>query len=192
MEFRASVGAFGGLPIMLDYVNGTSRAHPGGLAVLDPDPQAQARWRAAVSQTPDEICARWTNQTGDPVVALLALLRHKRPSIVITLDLEGGYTGHVEHVATARATVEAVRAYNADREPKAVLYCACDWTDASKDGEHILTSDLNRLGGKDYVALAEECRAFYESQFGVRSGGGGGSYVTKRAPEALLLRVDAG
>ena len=76
MEFRASVGAFGGLPIMLDYVNATSRAHPGGLAILDPDPQARERWGTAVVQTLDGVLARWTSQTGSPVEALLTILRH--------------------------------------------------------------------------------------------------------------------
>ena len=189
-EFRASVGAFGGTPIMLDYVNGLSRAHPGGLAVLDLRPEAHKRWRSVGPQSPDDILERWTRQTGDPVEAMLALLRANRPSAVITLDLERGFTGHPEHIAMAQVTLEAVRGYNADAEPKAALYCAFDPKGDVQEGERILTSDLSRLSGKDYSALAGECRIIYESQFGPRGSDHSNDYSSKRASEALLQRVD--
>ncbi|NLW49930.1 MAG: PIG-L family deacetylase [Candidatus Brocadiaceae bacterium] len=192
MEFRASVGAFGGLPIMLDYVNGTSRAHPGGLAVLDLRPEAHKRWRAAGRETPEQIRTRWTEQTGDPVEAVLALLRANKPSAVITLDLERGFTDHVEHIALAHITRDAVSAYNREADAKATLYYAYDPKGDVQEGEHILTSDLNRLGGKDYFAVAAECRVIYESQFGPRGSQESTNYSAARSAEALLRRPDAG
>ncbi len=36
----------GGNAITFDYVNGTSKAHPQGLAVLDLEPTAHRRWKA--------------------------------------------------------------------------------------------------------------------------------------------------
>jgi LmbE family N-acetylglucosaminyl deacetylase len=189
-EFTTSVRAFGGIPVMLDYVNGTSRAHPGGLAVLELQPEAHKRWRAAGRESPEEIRARWTRQTGDPVEAMLALLRANRPNVVITLDLERGFTDHPEHIAMAQVTLEALGAYNADAEPKAAFYCAYDPKGESQGGERILTSDLSRRGGKDYFSLAAECRILYESQFGPRGSDDSTNYSAMRASEALLLRVD--
>ena len=189
-EFTASVRTFGGTPVMLDYVNGTSRAHAGGLAVLDLRPEAHKRWRAAGRETPEETRARWTKQAGDPVEAMLALLRTNRPSAVLTLDLERGFTGHPEHIAMAHITREAVSAYNRDAEPKAALYCAYDPKGEDQEGERILTSDLNCLGQKDYLPIAAECRIIYESQFGPRGSEDSTNYSAVRAAEALLQRVD--
>jgi len=186
-EFNTSVRKLGCTPVMLDYVNGVTRAHPGGLAVLDLQETAHKRWRTADRGSPEAIRARWTEQTGDPAEALLALLRHKQPAVVITQDLAKGFTGHPEHVAMAQVTLDAVRAYNRSAEPKAALYWAYDPKGDVERGERILTSDLSRLGGRDYLALAGECRAFYESQFSATSA----HYVAMRGPAALLVRVDA-
>jgi LmbE family N-acetylglucosaminyl deacetylase len=189
-EFTKSVGAFGGTPVMLDYVNGLSRAHPGGLAVLDLQPGAHKRWRAAGRQFPEEIRERWTRQAGDPVEAMLALLRHTKATVVITLDLERGFTNHPEHIAMAQVTRDALRIYNRDAEPRAAFYCAYDPKGDVQEGEHILTSDLNELGGKDYFPLAAECRIIYESQFGPRGSDHSKDYSGVRAAEALLQRVE--
>ena len=191
-EFNDSVRKLGCTPVMLDYVNGLSRAHPDGLAVLDLHKSAARRWRAAGGQDPKAARARWTEQTGDPVETLRAFLREKQPAVVITFDLEKGFSGHPEHVAMARVTLDAVRAHNRNVEPKATLYCAYDPEGAVQGGERILTSDLSRAGGRDYLALAGQCRALYESQFGPRGSDTSASYVAMRGPAALLLPVDAG
>ena len=191
-EFKASVHKLGCTPVMLDYVNGATRAHPGGLAVLDLRETAHKRWRTVDRGSPEAIRARWTEQTGNPTEALLALFRAKRPAVVITHDLQKGFTGHPEHIAMTQVTLDAVRVYNRSAEPKATLYCAHDPEGEVQGGERILTSDLSSAGGRDYLALASQCRALYESQFGPRGSDTSTSYVAMRGPAALLLRVDAG
>lgn len=191
-EFNAAVRKLGCTPVMFDYVNGTSRAHPEGLAVLDLEEEAHKRWRAAGRQDPKSIYARWTEQTGNPTETLLAFLREKQPAVVITFDLEKGFSGHPEHVAMAQVTLDAVRAYNRSVEPKLALYCAYWPSETVEGAERIHTSDLVRAGGKDYLALAAECRSLYESQFGPRGSEKSAHYIGEGVQQCLLLRVDAG
>jgi len=191
-EFNAAVRALGCTPVMFDYVNGVSRAHPQGLAVLEPHELAVKRWRAAGRQEPDAIRARWTEQTGDPVETLLALFRDKHPSVVITFELKRGFSGHPEHVAMARVTLEAVRAYNRSAGAPAALYCVYPPSESVEGAERISGDDLNRAGRKDYLAMADACKSLYESQFGPRGSETSARYIAQQPKEWPLLRVDTG
>lgn len=71
-EFDAAVRALGGTAVTFDYVNGTSSAHPEGVAVLEMEEPAHRRWRApgGRSVTPDAAYRRWTEEGGDPAARL--------------------------------------------------------------------------------------------------------------------------
>jgi LmbE family N-acetylglucosaminyl deacetylase len=184
-EFVSAVRTLGGTPIAFDYVNGTSKAHPEGLAVLDLEETAVARWRApgGREQTADAIYERWTGEAGDPAGELARLFREKDATIVIALEPEHGVTNHLEHVAATRAVIAAVRECSRQREDGLLLYYVVRPSEAPERAEHIATSELNAAGGKDYGQIAHESRAFYVSQYRPEK------LATRRGAEHCLLRA---
>jgi LmbE family N-acetylglucosaminyl deacetylase len=170
-EFEAAVRKLGGTPVMYDYVNGLSRAHPRGLAVQEPQEAAFQRWRAQGDnkQTSESAYARWTQEAGDPAPLLQELFRKKGVTIVTTLDPQVGVSRHPEHVAASEAARRAVDAGRAPNGQKLSLYYLWGQRQAPESAHRVKTADLNaRAEGKDYLRVALESHACYESQRGVR------------------------
>lgn len=189
-EFGSAVRTLGGTPVTFDYVNGTSRAHPQGLAVLDLEETAVQRWRApgGREQTAEAAYERWTEEDGDPAVKLAEIFREKNATLVIALEPQEGVTSHLEHVAATRAVIPAVRDCNRQRGRKLSLYYVVRPSEAPQGAEHIATGDLNAAAGKDYGRIAQASRAFYVSQFRFdrsREGAARG-----RAEQCLLRATD--
>ncbi len=166
-EFDSAVRTLGATPVTFDYVNGVSKAHPDGLAVLDEEETAVRRWRSpgGREQGADVAYERWARECGDPAQALSDLFCEKGATHVIALDPENGYTNHQEHVAATRAAVAAVRQCNRERGRRISLYYVVRPSDATEDAELVTTDDLNASGDKDYGGIARKSRAFYVSQF---------------------------
>ncbi|MBN2583730.1 MAG: PIG-L family deacetylase [Planctomycetes bacterium] len=170
-EFEAAVRTLGCTPMMLDYVNGTSKAHPDGLAVQDYEDTAITRWRATRgdgSNSVESIRARWTRETGDPVDRLAQIFQEKQPTVVIAFEPGKGYTNHPEHVAMALVTRDALAKHNQSAKVKATLYWSHNPTDDVPGAERIMTDALSKAGGKDYRKIADTSQDFYESQYGSR------------------------
>ncbi len=169
-ELRAAARVLGFTPVVLDYINGQSQAHPDGLAVLEREPEAFARWRSGggPGESTEAVRRRWTSQAGDPLQRLVRLFREKKPTVVLTYDPDKGFTNHVEHKALAPVVLEAVREHNRSAATRAVLYYAYNPADTVPDAERIMTRSLCEAGAKDYRGIAWESRACYESQFGTR------------------------
>jgi LmbE family N-acetylglucosaminyl deacetylase len=190
-EFDLAVRKLGGTPVTLDYVNGTSRAHPQGLAVLDPEETAHGRWEAPGGrhQTADAAYEEWNEQGGDPAVRLAGLFREKRATIAIALEPGKGVTNHVEHVAATRAVIAAVKACCGQGAPGIRLYYVVPSSDAPEGAERIATSDLSAAGGRDYARIAQASRAFYVSQFRFDPSGEQGG---ERRTQQCLLQETSG
>ncbi len=166
-EFASAVAALGGAPVTYDYINGTSTAHPEGLAVSDLEETAVARWRSPGGRFPSAEAAyeAWTAADGDPAAKLVELFGRHKATIVIALDPVTGVTDHPEHVAATRAAIAAVKALN-DRDGAGIaLYYVVRPPDAPDAAERIATADLDARGGKDYAAVAQISHAFYRSQY---------------------------
>jgi LmbE family N-acetylglucosaminyl deacetylase len=171
-ELAAAMKILGCTPVTYEYINGLSKAHPDGLAVLEPLDVALARWQAIDhnGQTPAMHYDRWTAEAGDPAERLLKLLQDKRPDVVIALEIEKGFTDHPEHVTATMAARKALALYNRQARHPAALYYAYP-NDRPVDGAETLTTEqLNRLGGEDYGAIAWESWRCYESQYGFNGG----------------------
>ncbi len=56
----------------------------------------------------EELAKRWRAK-GDPVGLVAGAIDRFKPTIVLTFDPEGGFTGHPEHKLTARFTLEAIK-----------------------------------------------------------------------------------
>ena len=166
-EFAASAAALGGEAIVYDYVNGTTRAHPEGLAVLDEEHAAVERWRSARQEdnSHDAIYARWTREAGDPAQRLLELFRQCQPNVIITFEPDHGVTGHPEHIAVSRATLAAARAHHRNAATPASLHYVHAPDRSLPNAERIETRALVRLTGKEYLAAAWASFACYPSQF---------------------------
>ena len=171
-ELARATRILGCVPVTLDYVNGVSRAHPGGLAVHDPAEQAVNRWEAHHKKqiAPAMHYEQWTSEAGDPAEALLALYRTKRPTALIAFEPENGFTGHPEHIAATMAAERALETYNRQAVPGVPLYYA--WpNDEPVDGAQTITAaDLEKRGGRDYRPVAWESWNCYESQYGPNDG----------------------
>ena len=169
-EFRAAAEILACTPIMFDYVNGTSKAHPDGLAVLDLEDQAKTRRTAPGGHdaSPEAARQRWTSQNGDPVARLAQLFGEKQPDLLITFDPEKGYTGHTEHIALVPIVLEAARQYNRNARKPAELYYFYNPDDNVEDAEIVVSRKLNEAGDKDYLKLSLESKACYQSQYGTR------------------------
>lgn len=190
-EFDWAVRTLGGTPVTFDYVNGTSRAHPQGLAVLDLKDTAHRRWRAPGGryQTADAAYEGWTEEGGDPAAKLSELFREREASIVIALEPEKGVTNHEEHVAATRAVIAAVR--DCSRQPgrTVCLYYVVPRSEAPQGAEHIATSDLSAAGDKDYGRIAQKAKAFYVSQYDFDTAGEPGGEL--QTEQCLLPATDA-
>jgi len=190
-EFDSAVRTLGGTAVTFDYVNGRSRAHPEGLAVLDLKDAAHRRWKAPGGRdtTAEAVYERWTEEDGDPAGKLADFLREKKATLVIALEPEKGVTNHLEHVAATRAVIAAVKQCNRQGGRKLCLYYVVDPSDAPQAAEHIATSDLSAAGGKDgkdYGGIAQKTKAFYVSQFLFDPAGEPGG---ERLTEQCLLRA---
>ena len=53
------------------------------------------------SATSDDVITKWS-QEGDPVGYIVALLRVRRPDVVISMDDYCGVSGHDEHIAVGK------------------------------------------------------------------------------------------
>ena len=93
-EYADAAKVLGCTPVVFDYVNGASRAHPQGWAVLELKPAAVQRWRTQgdKEQTADSAYARWTAERGAPAERLRQLFQDKRATVVIALEPEKGFT----------------------------------------------------------------------------------------------------
>jgi LmbE family N-acetylglucosaminyl deacetylase len=184
-EFESAVRTLGCVPLMFDYINGTSKAHPQGLAVQEYEDAALARWRAVRGRTdhsPEGIIQRWTRETGDPAARLVRLFREKEPSLVIADEPAKGYSNHPEHQATGRLTLQALAEYNRTARRKASLYWSHCPADTVPTAERITTESLSQLGGQEYRRIADQSQDFYESQYGSRG--------SERAAKYLYLWHD--
>jgi LmbE family N-acetylglucosaminyl deacetylase len=165
VEFAEAVSILKAKPVLFDYVNGVSKAHPEGLAVAEAEDPAMLRWdtKGDHAQTPDGVYARWTRDAGDPADKIATFLRQKNADVVVTLEPERGFTDHPEHIATAHATLRAVRASSRSM----ALYYAYPNDAKGVDGERIPVERLNAQGGKDYARIAVQSWSCYRSQFRV-------------------------
>ncbi len=191
-ELQAAAKILGATPIAFDYINGTTQAHPDGLAVLDLEQQAATRRQAPGGHdaSPEASRQRWTRQTGDPLPRLVQLLQQKRPTVIFALDPEKGVTGHTEHIALAPIALDAFRQYNRTARPKAVFYYVYDTADTGAGAERILTENLNKIGGRDYVRIAYESQTCYETQYGTRGSERSRKNVGHRHAQQLIKRVE--
>lgn len=166
-EFQAALAVLGATPVLLDYVNGLSKAHPQGLAVSETEQPALARWRSDGSrdETPQAMLARWTKEDGDPAARLADLFRRKQPAAVITFDPQTGFTKHGEHKAASMAVLDAVGEYNRSAVRKAALYYALPSVIKAEGVHSILVEDLTKAGPRDYERVARESADCYKSQF---------------------------
>lgn len=164
-EFAEALAILNAKPVMFDYVNGVSMAHPDGLAVAEPEAPAIERWntKGDHAQTPEDVYARWTREGGDPALQIATLLGNKKPDVVVALEPETGFTHHPEHIATTRAALKAVRSLSR----KTALYYTYPNDAEGVDGERIALRRLNELGGKDYARIAVRSWCCYKSQFRV-------------------------
>jgi LmbE family N-acetylglucosaminyl deacetylase len=166
-EFQAAMSALGATAVMWDYVNGLSKAHPRGLAVLELEQPALARWKTdgTRNETPPDILARWTGTNGDPARRLADYFRQKQPAAVITFDPETGFTRHREHMAVSLAVLDAVAEYNRSAAPKAALYYTLPAVIGAEGVQSILVDDLTKAGPRDYDRVAQESFGCYRSQY---------------------------
>ena len=166
-EFASAVATLGGAAVTYDYINGTSTAHPEGLAVSDVEATAVERWRGPGGRHPSAEAAyeAWIDQDGDPTGRLVELFGRRSATIVIALDPQTGVTDHPEHVAATRAVIAAVRTCNQRNNAGIALYYVIRPPEAPGSAERIATDDLNARGGKDYGAVAQASHAVYVSQF---------------------------
>ncbi len=190
-EFHSAMAVLGCEPIMLDYVNGLTRAHPDGLAVLDYEETAVARWRSPGGRdaSVDEVLARWSSQSGDPVQRVLEIFRREKPTVVINFDPLVGYTNHIEHMAAAKVALAAVKQYNSAGDARAALFYAHSPDQQVKGAERIKTADLSRAGGKDYRQIADVSQMFYESQYGSRGSDRAAKYMFAWHDEQLIEKA---
>ena len=72
-EFTRAMAVLNCTPLLLDYINGASQAHPDGLAIADPKEQAVERWKTKgdSEQTVEAAYQRWT---GEPLLRRQASL----------------------------------------------------------------------------------------------------------------------
>lgn len=173
-ELRAATKVLGCTPVLFDYINSRTRAHPDGLAVLDCEKEAAVRWHSegARDTSIQAICERWVRQGGDPVARLVQLFQDKQPVAVLAFEPDKGFTNHEEHKAMAQVVLKALGEYNQSAQSaasKAALYYVHNPSDTAPGAERIMTESLNTAGGKDYSRIANESQACYESQFGTRS-----------------------
>ena len=187
-ELHAAAKIIGCTPVLFDYINGCSQAHPQGLAVLDLEDQARARRTAegGVDASPEAVLERWTRQNGDPTVPLVRFFQEKRPDLVITLEPEKGFTGHREHIAMTRVLIKALEEYNRTAQHKTALYYAHNSSDNVPNAQRIMTESLNAAGGKDYRTIAVDSRACYESQYGTRGSETAARYRTPWLDQQLI------
>lgn len=190
-EFMAAMKVLGCHGIMFDYINGTSTAHPQGLAVLEREDAAAKRWHAPGGRDSlDDIRARWTRQAGDPVQRLVELFNRERPTVVMVFDPVKGYTNHDEHVAVSLATTEAVKKYNATADRPAALFYSYSPSNDLPEAERIFSSALTSLGNKDYRAIADQSQMCYESQYGTRGSADAEKYMFRWHDQQLMLKAE--
>lgn len=115
--------------------------------------------------------SRWNQRGQDVVMELVRLIRHTRPDVAVTHDLEGEY-GHGAHIAVAHAMAEAVRlAADPQVDPESAEQYGI-WQVKKLYihlyPEHRVTLDLDAplaaFQGKSAREMAVEGMAYHESQ----------------------------
>lgn len=146
--------------------NGTSTAHPEGIAVLESGEEAVARWQKSGegTHTPEEIIERWRGECPEFIPQMREFIAEYSPCIVITFTPDHGITGHNEHRAVSRAVANM---FFDEEEPVDVpLYYVVHPDRARESDLRIQAEELESLGGRDYSKIATEAFVLHESQFG--------------------------
>lgn len=168
-ELAKAASILGASSEVFDCVNGTSKAHPEGLAVLESGEEAVARWMASGegSHTPEEIVVRWQKECPEFPRLLRKRIKSMSPCIVITFEREHGITGHNEHRALALLVRDLFqKEHKTFEKADASLYQVIHPGGEIPSDLKVTSDQLNALGGRDYVQAAMDAFSQYESQFG--------------------------
>ncbi|HIJ65270.1 MAG TPA: hypothetical protein HPP77_04895 [Candidatus Hydrogenedentes bacterium] len=145
--------------------NGTSTAHPDGIAVFESYADSVARWKASGegAHTPDQVAARWRTECPEFMEELREHIEALTPCIVVTFTKDLGMIGHNEHRAVALVVHNL---FSGDPPPDAALYSVVHPDRSREDNVRIHAKHLQEIGGRDYLQVALDAFALYESQFG--------------------------
>lgn len=124
--------------------------------------------------TSDDVIAKWS-QEGDPVGYIVALLRARRPDVVISMDDYCGVSGHDEHIAVGKLLRRALpmaadpSAYSEAGEPwqvrdviwtasvlkplMACRYCKCEGTVPNEPVEDVFSLDKSKTHHLTYMGV---------------------------------------
>ena len=151
------------------FVNGP--ASIGELDALAPNAPFHD-WPA--SATSDDVITKWSKE-GDPVGYIVALLRARRPHVVISMDDYCGVSGHDEHIAVGKLLRRALplaadpSAYGEAGEPwqvrdviwtasvlkplVACRYCKCEGTVPHEPVEEVFSLDKSKTHHLTYMGV---------------------------------------
>jgi len=126
------------------------------------------------SATSDDVIKKWSTE-GDPVGYLVALLRARRPDVVISLDDYCGVSGHDEHIAVGKLLRRALPmaadplVYPESGEPwqvrdiiwtasvlkplVACRYCKCEGAAPSEPTEEVFSLDKSKTHQLTYMGV---------------------------------------
>lgn len=126
------------------------------------------------STTSDDVIKKWSTE-GDPVGYLVALLRARRPDVVISIDDYCGVSGHDEHIAVGKLLRRALPmaadplVYPETGEPwqvrdivwtasvlkplVACRYCKCEGTAPSEPIEEVFSLDKSKTHQLTYMGV---------------------------------------
>ncbi|MEI7767667.1 MAG: PIG-L family deacetylase [Phycisphaerae bacterium] len=155
---------------VLGLTNGTSTAHPEGLAVAESEEQAMARWEAKGewSRTPEQVLRDWDREQPAFASSLCRLIGSLAPGILVTFESAHGFTNHVEHRAVGLAIDRVAQAMQrADGTRGGVdFYRVVSPTHAQAGDARVSAARLTATGERDYLELSLRALSRYETQFG--------------------------
>jgi LmbE family N-acetylglucosaminyl deacetylase len=153
--------------------------------------------------TSDDVIAKW-NKEGDPVGYIVALLRARRPDVVISMDDHCGVSGHDEHIAVGKLLRRALpmaadpAAYPEVGEPwqvrdlivtAAVLkpliacrYCACEGHPPLEPAEDVFSLDKSKTHQLTYMGV--QCLVGRHYQSAVEAKGWSDAHIRTSCEQA--------
>jgi hypothetical protein len=151
------------------FVNG-----PSSIEELDALPPNAPFHDWSSSATSEDVITKWSRE-GDPVGYIVALLRARRPDVVISMDDYCGVSGHDEHIAVGKLLRRALpiaadpSAYVEAGEPwqvrdviwtasvlkplVACRYCKCEGTVPHEPVEEVFSLDKSRTHDLTYMGV---------------------------------------
>jgi LmbE family N-acetylglucosaminyl deacetylase len=195
-ELSRACEALGASVQVLGLTNGTSTAHPDGLAAAESEEQALARWEAKGewSRTPEQVLRDWDREQRAFASSLCRLIGSLAPTILVTFESSHGFTDHPEHRAVGLAIDSIAQAMRtADGARGGVdFYRVVSPTHAQAGDARISAAVLTAEGKRDYLQLSLRALSLYETQFGPLGSDKNAHFLSgfRNVMETMVLRPD--